>query len=161
MGFEVILGGLSAIFSIFSGFAQADAANRAAGAQREAANAQREANSVQAAQVEVQSGDSRRQRIRENRIRRAQIMAASQNQGTSSSSGASGALGALNTNTGTLFSSSLGESKANAGINANMQRAADFTSQANTFIAQGNATSALFGGISSGISGFASIFDKR
>lgn len=161
MGFGLIFGAISAVASVASGIAQASAANKAAKAQQQAANAQKEANNVQAAQVEVQSSDSRRQAIRENRIRRAQIMAASNNQGTGSSSGAIGAGGALNTNIGTMVGSSLGQSNANRGINANMQRAADFTSQANTFLAKGQATAAMFGGFQNALSGFSSIFDTK
>lgn len=146
MGLEVILGAISGIVSVFSGMAQANAT-------KQAANAQKEANKVQAAQQEVQSTDSRRQRVREARIRRAQIIAASENQGTTGSSGATGAVGALSSNLSGIFSASLGDSKANAGINANLQRAADYTAKANAIGAWNNV-------FQSGISGFQSIFSK-
>jgi hypothetical protein len=146
MGLELILGGIGAIINVFSGMAQANAT-------KQAANAQKEANKVQAAQQEVQSTESRRQRVREARIRRAQIIAASENQGTSGSSGAVGAVGALSSNLSGMFSSSLGDSKANAGINTNLQKAADYTANANAIGAWANV-------FSSGISGFQSIFSK-
>lgn len=145
MGLELILGGLSAIVSLVGGMAQADAT-------RQAAAAQKEANQIEAAQQQVNSTESRRSRVREARIRRAQIIAASQNQGSSGSSGALGAVGALGTNLGTMNALSLGQSAANRGINENLQRAADFTAQANEIGAWTNT-------ISQGIGGFATIFD--
>jgi hypothetical protein len=94
-----------------------------------------------------------RQRVREERIRRAQILAASENQGASSSSGALGAIGALSTNLSGMVGSMMGESKSNAGINKFTQKAADYTSQANmigafTEVAQ------------IGLGGFKSVFDQ-
>lgn len=146
MGLELIIGGISALVGVVGAVAQANAASNAA-------SAQREASAIQGAQNQVQGAQSRRQRVREARIRRAQILAASENQGTSSSSGEVGAIGALNTNLSGLIGTSLGESNAAAGINRNTQRAADFTSQGNTIGAWTNA-------IQSGLGGFSSIFDN-
>lgn len=147
MGIELVLAGLSAVVGVVGGIMQANATSAAAGAQKEA-------NNIQAAQQETASTESRRQRIREQRIRRAQIIATSENQGTSGSSGQVGAVGALSTNLANLVGNSLGESKANAGINRNTQKAADFTSEANTIGAWTNT-------IQQGIGGFQSIFDKK
>lgn len=146
MGIELILTGLSAIVGVVGGIAQASAASSAAAAQRES-------NAIQGAQQENIGAESRRQKIREQRIRRAQIIAASENSGTGSSSGQVGAVGALSTNLSGLLGSSLGESKANAAVNRSNQRAADFTSSANSIGAWTNT-------INSGISGFQSIFDQ-
>lgn len=146
MGLELIIGGISAIVGVIGAVAQANAASNAAAAQKEASN-------IQSAQTQVQSSQSRRQRVREARIRRAQIIAASENQGTSASSGQVGAVGALETNLSGLIGTSLGESRAAAGINRNTQRAADFTSQGNTI-------GAWTGAIQSGLGGFSSIFDN-
>lgn len=146
MGLELIIGGISALVGVVGAVAQANAASAAAGAQKEA-------SAIQGAQNQVQGTQSRRQRIREGRIRRAQIIAASENQGTSASSGQLGAVGALETNLSGLIGTSLGESKANDGINRNTQRAADFTSQSNTIGAWTNV-------IQSGLGGFSSIFDN-
>lgn len=147
MGIELILTGLSAVVGVIGGIMQSNATS-------DAAAAQREANEVQAAQTETQSGESRRQRIREERIRRAQILAASSNQGTSASSGQVGAIGALSSNLSGLIGSSLGEAKANTAINRNTQRAADFTAQANSIGAWTNT-------LQQGIGGFQSIFDQK
>lgn len=146
MGIDVVLAGLSAVVGVIGGVMQANAT-------ADAANAQRESNAVQAAQTEVQGIESRRQRIREQRVRRAQIIAASENQGVSASSGAVGAVGALSTNLAGLIGNSLGESRANAGINRSNQRAADATASANMIGAWTNT-------IQQGIGGFASIFDQ-
>lgn len=151
MGFELIFGGLNAVIGLVSGIAQMNAASQQAEATAQAAAAQKEANAIQSAQQEVSATDSRRTRIREARVRRAMMMAVSQNQGSDGSSGQIGAAGALNTNLGTLFSSSLGESAANTGINKKLQEAADFQAKANAIGAWNNAFQA-------GLSGFQSIF---
>lgn len=147
MGLEVIFGVISAVVGVVGGIAQANAASQAAAAQKEA-------NNVQSAQQKVASAESRRQKVREERIRRAQIIASSENSGTTNSSGSLGAQGALATNLAGMVSFSQGESRANSAYNSNMQRAADFTSQANTIGAWTNT-------IQNGIGGFQTIFDKK
>lgn len=64
---------------------------------RKAARAQEEANRVQTAQQQVQDIAKRRQTIREERVRRAQILNLAQQQGVAGSSGAVGAVGSLST----------------------------------------------------------------
>lgn len=160
MGLELILGGISALVGIFGAVGQMDAANRSAAAQRDAAAQQREANNIQAAGQQNASTENRRQRVREARIRRAQILAASENAGTNSSSGSVGAVGALSTNLSGLLGNSLGETAANKGINAANQRSADFMGVARQAEQDGATIGAWTGAIQSGISGFSSIFDK-
>lgn len=147
MGIEVVIAGLSALVGVVGGIAQANAASAAA-------QQQREAKEIQTAQQKTAGIESRRQRIREERIRRAQIIAASENQGTSASSGQVGAVGALSSNLAGLIGNSLGESKANAAVSSKLQSAADFTSQANTIGAWTNT-------IQQGLGGFQSIFQKQ
>lgn len=146
MGLELIIGGLSAIASVIGGIAQANATASAAAQEKEARN-------IQSAQQQTAGTESRRQRIREERMRRAMILASSENQGTSSSSGSIGSVGALSTNLAGLIGSSLGESKANSAVNRRVQSAADYTSQANSIGAWTNT-------IQSGLGGFQSIFKK-
>jgi hypothetical protein len=146
MGIELILGAVAAVVGVVGGVAQANAASRAA-------DAQKEANAISAGQQEVAARESRRQAIREERIRRAKILASAENTGTSNSSAAIAATGALTSNIRGIFANSRGESAANRGINANLQRAADFTAEAN-FIG------AITDSVSKGFSGFASIFDQ-
>jgi len=147
MGIQLILGGLSAIVGVIGGIAQASATASAAAAEKEA-------REISGAQQETVALESRRQKVREARIRRAQIIAASENTGTTGSSGQVGAVGALSSNLAGLVSSSLGESKANRAINSNLQRAADFTSAGNAFGAWTNT-------IQAGIGGFQTIFDRK
>jgi len=147
MGLELVLGGLSAIVGVFGAIGQANAAAQAAAAQREA-------NAIQGAQQKTAGVESRRQKVREARVRRAQIIAASENAGTTSSSGQVGAVGALSTNLAGLVGSSLGETKANEGVNKFTQASADAT-------ASGNAIGAWTNVIQAGIGGFSSIFDKK
>lgn len=147
MGIETVIAGLSALVGVVGGIAQASATSAAAAQEREATN-------IQAAQQQTAGAESRRQRIREERIRRAQIIAASENQGTSSSSGQIGAVGALSTNLAGLIGSSMGESRANRAVSSRLQNAADFTSQSNTIGAWTNT-------IQQGLGGFQSIFQKE
>lgn len=146
MGIETVILGLSALVGVVGGIAQANAVGQAAAQEKEAKN-------VQSAQQQTAGAESRRQRIREERIRRAQIIAASENQGTSGSSGQVGAVGALSSNLAGLIGSSLGEGKANAAISDKLQASADFTSQANTIGAWTNT-------IQQGLGGFQSVFKK-
>lgn len=147
MGIETIIGGLSALVGVVGGIAQANAASAAA-------RAEREAREIQTARQETIGSESRRQSIRQERIRRAMIIASSENSGTSSSSGQIGAVGALSTNLSGLISSSLGESRANAAINSRLQRSADLTSSANSIGAWSNT-------IQQGLAGFQSVFDRN
>lgn len=149
MGIEVglILGGLSALVSVVGGIASANAASQAAGAQKEA-------RAIGAAQTQVQQKESLRQKVREQRIRKAQILAASENAGTNASSGQIGAIGALSTNLAGMLGLSLGESRANDGINKQNQKAADFMQQADTIGAWTDA-------IKAGIGGFKTVFDDK
>lgn len=146
MGIELIVTGLSAVVGAIGTIASTSALSAAA-------DDNRKANAVQGAMQKTDSIESRRQRIREQRIRRAEIIAMSENSGTTGSSGQVGAIGALSTNLAGLIGSSLGQSKGNAAINKFSQSAADNTATANTINAWTNT-------IQKGISGFGSIFDQ-
>ena len=64
---------------------------------RRAARATERANKIQTAQGQIQDINRRRQNIREERVRKAQILQASQNLGVAGGSGEFGATGALST----------------------------------------------------------------
>ena len=152
MGFDpasltLILTGISTVLGVGGGIAAAGAANNAA-------NAEKRANQISANQSAINSQEDIRQQIREQRIRRAQIINAAANTGTTASSGEIGALGALGTNTAGIIGSANGTSAANSGINSNTQEAADYNSQAK-FI--GGITDSLTNGIKS----FSSVFDQK
>lgn len=138
---------LSSVVGVAGGIASANATSRAA-------DEQKEANNISAAQNKVDSLEQRRAKVREERIRRAMVISSSENSGTSGSSGEIGSIGALNTNLAGLVSTSLGQSRANNGINNRQQSAADFTSKANAIGAWTNT-------IQGGIEGFSSVFDKK
>lgn len=147
MGIELIISGISALVGIVGAVGQM-------GAAAEAAAAQRESRDIGSAQQKVNAQESRRQRVREERIRRARMLAASENVGTSRSAAEIGAVGALSTNLAGLFGQSLGEAKSAIGMNAADQRAADAQNTANTI-------GAWTGVIQGGLSGFQSVFDKK
>jgi flavin-dependent dehydrogenase len=148
MGVEValIIAGISAIVGIAGAVASADAAAKSAAAQKEVKD-------ITLAQGKVQTLESRRQKLREERIRRARIIAASENTGTGSSSGASGSVAALSTNLQGMVASASGQSKANEGINKQNQIAIDADQNARTI-------GAFTGAIQGGLSSFKTIFDS-
>ncbi len=146
MGLELGLAALSVVTGIVGGIAQS---NTAAASARE----QRETRAISSARDRTVSMENRRERVREERIRRARILAQSENTGTASSSGEIGAIGALSTNLAGLIGTSLGESRANQAINTSSQKAADLGSQADTIGAWTNT-------IQRGIGGFQSVFDR-
>lgn len=160
MGLELILGGVSALVGVFGAIGQMNAASESAAAQRAAADQQKEASAIESAANQNNSTENRRQRVREARIRRAQIIAGAENAGTSQSSGAVGAVGALSTNLAGLLGNSLGEGAAARGINGANQRSADFMGVARQAEQNSATIGAWTNAIQSGISGFSSIFDK-
>lgn len=138
MGISIILGVLSAVAGVVGAVSQAKAA-------KEQAAAQREANEITTAQQEVNSRESKRSKVRESRIRRAQILAQSENVGSAESSGEVGAIGALNTNLSGVFGQSVGQSKSNENINVQNQKAADAGAKAAKIGAFTGAVQSAFG----------------
>ena len=131
MGIELILGAASlAVGVISSASASAD--------RKKAAAAQKQVNNITNAQQKVNSFEDRRQRLREERMRRASMEQGSQNTGTSGSSGEGGGLSALSTNFQTLLSQQAGMTKANEGINKWNQKAVDFETKARETLAWGD-----------------------
>lgn len=94
-------------------------------AQRKMAKAQREAGAIATANQDIQDAVGRRRAAREERVRRARIIAGASASGAVGSSGLSGALGALRANTDTAVAAQTSESIAAKGISAANQRAAD------------------------------------
>lgn len=113
--------------------------------QKKAANEQRKIQSEQRAQNEAAASQERRKQLREERIRRSKILAASEAAGTVGSSGEVGALGSLST----TLSSNLGSNRAAlnsaSDISLFSQNAANFTSAAN----QANANAQMGAQVSS------------
>ena len=99
------------------------------------ASAQQSAEAQRAAQAEAKAGQAeaaaveRRQQIREERVRRARIIQGAENTGTTDSSGAEGALGALSTNLSTNLGLNAAAIQRGGRIGALNQQAADFDFQ--------------------------------
>lgn len=123
-------------------------------ASRNAAEEQRKAGAWNAAQNSAQAAAERRQQVREERVKRAQILNSAANTGTSASSGEAGAVGGMATQLGSNIG--FNQSMINSGqmIGSFNQSAADFDTQAD----RGRQRSSQFGQLSSlGTSMFSSV----
>ena len=122
--------------------------------QKKAGAAQEEAQDISTAQQKSVDLANRRQQIREERIRRAQIEQAAANQGAGGSSGEAGAISAIGSQVGSNIASISQGQKAAEGIGNAMSAAAGSTQRAQ--VAQGVAN--LSGTIFQASGGFDSIF---
>lgn len=123
---------------------------------RQAGKKQQEAQDISTAQQKSVDLANRRQQIREERIRRAQIEQAAANQGAGGSSGEAGAISALGSQVGSNIASISQGQLAATGISNAMSAAASSTQRAQ--VAQGVAS--LSGTVFSGAGGFDSIFSS-
>lgn len=152
MGFDPIsIGIIVSVASLAVGVVGAVASNNAS---NQAAAAQTEANKVSAAQSTINSQEDVRQKVREERIRRAQIISAATSQGSDASSGEGGAIGSLETNFGTLTSASQGQSNSNSFINRFNQEATDASERGNTIKSMTNL-------VQNSLDTFGSIFEPK
>jgi len=124
--------------------------------QRKAGKAQQEGQDIATAQQKSVDLANKRQQLREERIRRAQIEQASANQGVGGSSGEAGAVSALGAQVGANVASINQGQVAAEGISGAMSKAAGATQRAQ--VAQGVAS--LSGTVFSGAGGFNSIFSS-
>lgn len=118
---------VSSIIAVAAVVVSAAVSYKSQQAQKEAAKkAQRkeeEAKKVSQAEQVVQQREKTREQIREERVRRAQILQSSENTGTGGSSGSAGSTGALNTALGANLSSMTRQGKA-ANVITNLQQGA-------------------------------------
>ena len=121
---------------------------------RQAGKKQQEAQDISTAQQKSVDLANRRQQIREERIRRAQIEQAAANQGAGGSSGEAGAISALGAQVGSNIASINQGQVAAAGISNAMSAAAGHGQKAQ--VAQGVAS--LSGTIFQASGGFGSVF---
>ena len=112
--------------------------------QKEARNEQKKAQREQGAANAERAAAERRQQIREERIRRAQIEQASANSGTMASSGAMGATGGLNTTLASNLGFNLAQTTHANNISVFNQRAASLMGRAQTAEQLGSLTTSLF-----------------
>ena len=122
--------------------------------QRKAGKAQQEGQDIATAQQKSVDLANKRQQLREERIRRAQIEQASANQGVGGSSGEAGAISALGAQVGANVASINQGQVAAEGISGAMSKAAGAGQRAQ--VAQGVAS--LSGTIFQASGGFGSIF---
>lgn len=121
--------------------------------QKKAANAQikaqKEASAVSTAQQRAQDLAARRQSLREERIRRAQIMQASEAQGTSGSSGELGSVASLGTQLGTNMSETSRNRVAAEGISKTLLQGQIEATSYNNRAMIGQAAGSIFSSIGS------------
>lgn len=139
---------MAAVSSIIA--AAALAATAAAGYEqrqqaKKAAKEQKEARAIAGAEQSAQQMEGRRQQLREERVRRAQILQASENTGVTASSGALGSVSALGTSTGANVASLSRQANSATGISAASQRAANADLRGQEAAAIGGITSSVFG----------------
>lgn len=133
-----------AVAALVVGGVSAYEANRQ---QKKAADKEEDAQAAALAEQKAQQAQQTRAQIREERIRRAQILQSSENTGVSASSGALGSVGALQTNVGANLAAATRSANTTTAITGFQQQAADYRSKANTIQAVGNLTSsAIFAG---------------
>lgn len=121
-----------------------------------AAAASKEAQQKQEATEQVALAESRRQQIRQERVRRAEIMQRAETLGVGGASGEAGALGSLSTQTGASLAFQTGQGEAAKGISESLQKAADFKTSAANAGAAANLSSTIF----TEAGGFESIFNS-
>lgn len=126
-------------------------AENAEDAQYEAAQEQKKAMQSQRAQNESQAMTERRRQLREERVKRARILATSQASGATASSGEVGALGSLSTELSSNLGFNAGALSNASDISIFNQKAADFTSEANKL----GAESQMWGQVASFATSFA------
>lgn len=115
---------------VASAYQQRQSAKEQRRAMQQAAYEEKKVRAVSAAQNTFRQAQEQRQQIREERVRRAQIMQASENAGVSGSSGAMGAVGALSTNLNSNVGFNRSSAAAGQLITGFSQNAADYNTTA-------------------------------
>jgi type II secretory pathway pseudopilin PulG len=130
VGISLIIAGISAAVgtvSLVQGMeARSDAKKNLARQQAEERKIQSETKAQQA----QRAADERRAQVREERVKRARVLASSGGSGGAGSSGEFGALGALGTNLASNIGTNLGKAQSGSNISDYSQNAADFAGKA-------------------------------
>lgn len=113
-------------------------------ASAQAAGEQRKAGSEQAALNTQRAALERRQQIREERVRRAKMLQASENSGTAGSSGELGATAGLANQLGVNIAFNQGQLAGQGRANAFGQAGADYMTEANIALSDASSASNLF-----------------
>lgn len=123
----------------------AGSAYAASQAQGKAADAQKDASRISSNEQQAQADAQRRQQVREERVKRAQITQASTNTGVSNSSGELGSLSVLGTQTGTNISNIARSTATTQAITSAQQTAVDYQTKAGNYSAIGSVAGSVFG----------------
>jgi hypothetical protein len=137
----VIGAAVSAGTAIYSSEQQAKAAERAG-------KKDKEARAVASAEQAAQQGENTRAKVREERIRRAQILQSSTNTGATGSSGEIGSIGGLQTSIGANLASAARQGNSANAITGLQQSAADIRSAG---AAKAATAQAIGGAVSGGV----------
>lgn len=146
---------VATVATVASTVVQMQAAKKAQRLQEEANRQRKEASDISLAQSENVERARRRQRIREERVRRAQIIQGASNAGVGESSGQIGSISVLGTNTGTAIAQSFAGRRARSGIAAANQRAVDLDTSAQNAITRGALFASAIGAFSTAVGGVA------
>lgn len=111
-------------------YSSMEASKQANSARKKAAEEQNKIRGEQNALAARDSAQERRQQIREERVRRAQILQSASNTGVAGSSGETGALGSLNTNLTNNLAINAGSRQAGQRMSIFSQNAANYQSTA-------------------------------
>ena len=117
---------------------QASAQSDAKKAQRNAAEEQRKVRAEEKAQLAAKAANERRQQIREERVRRAQVIQSSENTGVSGSSGEMGATANLATQLGANIGYNVGAIASANKATQYAQNSADFLGSAQNSMSRAN-----------------------
>ena len=140
----VIIAAAALAVSAYSAVEQHKEAKKAAAAQRESSRINN--NSQKASDIA-----QRRQKYREERIRRAQIIAQASASGASGSSGEAGAVAGLDVNTGISTAFTSAKALASEGVSTALQSAANHEGRANTWGQIGQVSNTVFGATGSSL----------
>ena len=130
MGIEIVIAAASLAIGAAGAVKQAQAQREARRDAKKAEREQKKARAEQRASNAAQSAAERRGQIREERIRRAKVLQASENTGVSGSSGEIGATSNLGTTLGSNIGRNLGAIQTANNISEANQNAADFLGSA-------------------------------
>lgn len=118
------------VVAAYSAQQQQSAQKKAMAQQQQAADEQKKAREEQKAAQDAQAAAERRAQIREERVKRARVVQASQNTGVGDSSGEIGGVGSSATQLGSNLGFNIGQREAASNISDYNQNAADFLSSA-------------------------------
>jgi len=121
---------------------------------KEAAEEEQKAREQQAAGEKIQLAESRRQQIRQERVRRSQILQRAENLGVGKSSGETGAVGSLATQTAGALGFQFGQGKVAEAVTRSLSKASEASTDASTFAAVAGLSNTIF----SQSGGFETIF---